>query len=143
MRHGHAQPCPESHKKFRIMRRPDSPTQDRPSVPQIDNTISQISHEIRDLCGLTAMRASLAEWTYGVARRTMDRSRRVLVDNTGTLLRDSSDDYLNGSPAQPGGLLKSKPTWPETFGFSATSAFFCAVGGASPRPRYADACVWS
>ena len=46
------------------------------------------------------------------------------MDNTGTLLRDSSDDYLNGSPGQPGGLLKSKPTWPETFGFSATSAFF-------------------
>ncbi len=54
------------------------------------------------------------------------------MDNTGTLLRDSSDDYLNGSPGQPGGLLKSKPTWPETFGFSATSAFFCAVGAAGP-----------
>jgi hypothetical protein len=46
------------------------------------------------------------------------------VDNTGALLRDSSDDYLNGSPVQPGGSLTSKPTWPETFGFSATSAFF-------------------
>ena len=65
------------------------------------------------------------------------------MGNTGALLRECSDDYLNGSPVQPGGSLTSKPTWPDTFGFSATSAFFCAVGGARPWLLYADVCVWS
>jgi hypothetical protein len=31
---------------------------------------------------------------------------------------------MKSSSAQPGGLLKSKPTWSNTFGCSATSAFF-------------------
>jgi hypothetical protein len=30
---------------------------------------------------------------------------------------------MKNNPALPGGLLKSKPTWPKTFGCSATSAF--------------------
>jgi len=31
---------------------------------------------------------------------------------------------MKSNSALPGGLLKSKPTWPNTFGCSATSAFF-------------------
>jgi hypothetical protein len=31
---------------------------------------------------------------------------------------------MNGNPALPGGLLTSKPTWSNTSGCSATSAFF-------------------
>ena len=31
---------------------------------------------------------------------------------------------MKGNPALPGGLLKSKPTWSNSFGCSATSAFF-------------------
>ena len=30
---------------------------------------------------------------------------------------------MKNNPDLPGGLLKSKPTWPNTFGYSATSAF--------------------
>jgi hypothetical protein len=35
-----------------------------------------------------------------------------------------SDDWIKSNSALPGGLLKSKPTWPNAFGCSATSAFF-------------------
>jgi len=35
-----------------------------------------------------------------------------------------SDDWIKSNSALPGGLLKSKPTWPYAFGCSATSAFF-------------------
>ena len=31
---------------------------------------------------------------------------------------------MKDTPANPGGSLKSKPTWPNAFGSSATSAFF-------------------
>ena len=41
---------------------------------------------------------------------------------------------MNSSPAVPGGSLRSKPTWSNTFGCSATSAFFMAIGDASPAP---------
>jgi hypothetical protein len=32
---------------------------------------------------------------------------------------------MKGNPAVPGGLLTSKPTWPNAEGCSPTSAFFC------------------
>jgi hypothetical protein len=38
----------------------------------------------------------------------------------------------------PGGSLTSKPTWPKTFGYSATSAFFITHGGFRPPPKAAD-----
>jgi hypothetical protein len=40
-----------------------------------------------------------------------------------------SDDSTNRNPALPGGALHSRPTWRETFGCSATSAFFAHVTG--------------
>ena len=67
-----------------------------------------------------------------VATRIMRDSTRAPADNAGALRRDSSDDYLNGSPVRPGGWLTSKPTWWNTSGCSATSAFFMTVGGSSP-----------
>jgi hypothetical protein len=36
----------------------------------------------------------------------------------------SSEDLLKGTPSMPGGLLTSKPTWPNTSGCLATSALF-------------------
>ena len=50
----------------------------------------------------------------------------------GASARDS-DDYLNGSPVALGGPFTSKPTWWNTFGCSATSAFFMTVRGARRR----------
>ena len=38
--------------------------------------------------------------------------------------RYGSDDWIKSNSALPGGLLKSKPTWPNAFGCFATSAFF-------------------
>ena len=35
-----------------------------------------------------------------------------------------SDDWTKNNSALPGGLLKSKPTWPNAYGCSTTSAFF-------------------
>jgi hypothetical protein len=43
----------------------------------------------------------------------------------------SSEDWAKGNPARPGGSVTSKPTWPNTSGCSATSAFF--VLGASVK----------
>ena len=42
---------------------------------------------------------------------------------------------MNGNPAVPGGRLTSKPTWSNTLGCWATSAFFVLVGrrGANER----------
>jgi hypothetical protein len=37
---------------------------------------------------------------------------------------------MKGNPAGPGGSLTSKPTWSNTSGCSATSAFYFACGGA-------------
>jgi hypothetical protein len=34
---------------------------------------------------------------------------------------------MKGNPAVPGGPLMSKPTWPNTSGYSATPAFFSLV----------------
>ena len=50
---------------------------------------------------------------------------------------------MKSNPAVPGGSLESKPTWPNTFGCSATSAFFvlavrrraCQVQNRSPRTK--------
>jgi hypothetical protein len=43
---------------------------------------------------------------------------------------------MESNPAVPGGSLKSKPTWSNTSGCSATSAFFVfGVAGAPQRPR--------
>ena len=36
---------------------------------------------------------------------------------------------MKGNPALPGGLLKSKPTWSNALGCSATSAFFVLFNG--------------
>ena len=55
-------------------------------------------------------RPTLANWTYFVEQRIIDSSGRAFVDDTGTLLRHGSDDYLNDSPVPPGGQLTSKPT---------------------------------
>ena len=55
-------------------------------------------------------RPTLANWTYSVDKCIIDSSGRAFVDDTGTLLRHGSDDYLNDSPVPPGGQLTSKPT---------------------------------
>ena len=36
---------------------------------------------------------------------------------------------MKSNPALPGGSLKSKPTWPNTFGDSATSVFVFGPNG--------------
>jgi hypothetical protein len=40
---------------------------------------------------------------------------------------------MKNNPALPGGLLKSKPTWSNAFGCSATSAFLFSVVGIQAR----------
>lgn len=50
---------------------------------------------------------------------------------------DLSDDQLKGSPAVLGGSLMSKPTWWNTFGCSATSAFFIPLVWHSGKEREA------
>ena len=42
---------------------------------------------------------------------------------------------MKNNPALPGGLLKSKPTWSNTFGYSATSAFLFRWCGAAATQR--------
>jgi hypothetical protein len=42
---------------------------------------------------------------------------------------------MKSNPAAPGGQLTSKPTWSNTSGCSATSAFFVLVGRRRPDKR--------
>ena len=42
---------------------------------------------------------------------------------------------MKNNPALPGGSLKSKPTWPNAFGCSATSAFFVLATRDVREPR--------
>ena len=43
---------------------------------------------------------------------------------------------MESNPALPGGSLMSKPTWLNTSGCSATSAFFVLVGRRGPDERF-------
>ena len=43
---------------------------------------------------------------------------------------------MESNPAVPGGSLTSKPTWSNTFGCSATPAFFVLVGRRAAEERF-------